>query len=53
MKELVILTIEQIRPDNEKASYHPVILKSNRDRVLEAVLKFESILQMDDKYVLR
>ena len=34
MKELVILTIEQIRPDNEKASYHPVILKSNRDRVL-------------------
>jgi glyoxylase-like metal-dependent hydrolase (beta-lactamase superfamily II) len=34
MKELVILTIEQIRPDNEKASYHPVILKSNKDMVL-------------------
>jgi len=34
MNELVILTIEQIRPDNEKASYHPVILKSNKDMVL-------------------
>ena len=34
MNELVILTIEQIRYDNEKASYHPVILKSDKDMVL-------------------
>jgi glyoxylase-like metal-dependent hydrolase (beta-lactamase superfamily II) len=34
MNELVILNIEQIRPDNEKASYHPVILKSEKDMVL-------------------
>jgi glyoxylase-like metal-dependent hydrolase (beta-lactamase superfamily II) len=34
MKELIILTIEQIQPDNEKASYHPVILKSDKEMVL-------------------
>jgi glyoxylase-like metal-dependent hydrolase (beta-lactamase superfamily II) len=34
MNELVILTIEQIRLDNEKVSYHPVILKSNNEMVL-------------------
>jgi glyoxylase-like metal-dependent hydrolase (beta-lactamase superfamily II) len=34
MKELVILTIEQIRQDNEKASYHPVILKSDNEMIL-------------------
>lgn len=34
MKELVILTIEQIRPYNEKASYHPVILKNDNEMVL-------------------
>jgi glyoxylase-like metal-dependent hydrolase (beta-lactamase superfamily II) len=34
MNELIILTIEQIRNDNEKASYHPVILKSNNEMIL-------------------
>jgi glyoxylase-like metal-dependent hydrolase (beta-lactamase superfamily II) len=34
MNELVILTIEQIRYDNEKASYRPVILKNDKEMVL-------------------
>jgi glyoxylase-like metal-dependent hydrolase (beta-lactamase superfamily II) len=34
MKELVILTIEQIRNDNEKALFHPVILKSDNEMIL-------------------
>lgn len=34
MNKLIILTIEQIRNDNEKASYHPVILKSDNEMVL-------------------
>ena len=34
MNELVILTIEQTRYDNEKALYHPVILKSDKEMVL-------------------
>lgn len=34
MKELIILTIEQIRPDNEKVSYHPVVLNSDKEMVL-------------------
>jgi glyoxylase-like metal-dependent hydrolase (beta-lactamase superfamily II) len=34
MKELVILTIEQTRYDNEKALFHPVILKSDKEMVL-------------------
>ena len=34
MNELVILTIEQIRNDNEKVLFHPVILKNDTEMVL-------------------
>ena len=34
MNELVILTIEQTRYDNEKALFHPVILKNDNETVL-------------------
>lgn len=34
MNELIILTIEQTRSDNEKVSYHPVILKNDNEMVL-------------------
>jgi glyoxylase-like metal-dependent hydrolase (beta-lactamase superfamily II) len=34
MNELFILTIEQIRNDNEKALFHPVILKNDKEMVL-------------------
>lgn len=34
MNELIILTIEQILNDNEKALFHPVVLKSDKEMVL-------------------
>lgn len=34
MNELIVLSIEQIRYDNESVAYHPVILKSDKEMVL-------------------